>query len=155
MTSARTPLLITLAAASLLLVGCTPAVPTVDSPDAPDAESTAPTGATDEAGEDDGPWQLTGDAVLKTAESAALDCAAPAPSDLAALGVDVWGDGPYSSDSLVCVAAVHAGIITADDGGEVLVTLLPGQDAYASSTANGITTTEYGAWGSSMELAAP
>lgn len=64
----------------------------------------------------------------------------------------VWGTEIYTNDSSVCSAAIHAGAITAEAGGVVLVTWLPGQDAYIGTTANGITTLDYGTWGGSMTV---
>jgi hypothetical protein len=57
----------------------------------------------------------------------------------------VWGDHRtgYTDDSGVCTAAVHAGAITIEEGGTVLIQMVPGQDSYPSSTANGITTLEW------------
>lgn len=49
----------------------------------------------------------------------------------------VWGSGPYTADSSVCRAALHAGLI-AETGGSVTVRLGDGCDYYAPSTANGI-----------------
>lgn len=57
---------------------------------------------------------------------------------------NVWGSGIYSDDSSVCTAAVHAGAISLESGGEVTIEVLPGQDAYVGSAQNGI---ESGAWG--------
>lgn len=64
----------------------------------------------------------------------------------------VWGTGPYSDDSAICSAAIHAGVI-GRDGGTVQVTIAPGQTSYGSSTANGITTSEWGSWGRSFSVA--
>ena len=47
---------------------------------------------------------------------------------------------------------MHAGLITVDDGGEVTFRLLPGQDSYSGSTANGVTSQDYGSWGDSFEF---
>lgn len=56
-----------------------------------------------------------------------------------------WGDHRtgYTDDSGVCTAAVHAGAITIEEGGTVLIQMVPGQDSYPSSSANGITTLEW------------
>lgn len=70
-------------------------------------------------------------------------------------GGSVWGAGVYSDDSAVCLAAVHAGVITAAEGGAVVVTIAPGQEAYPSTTANGVTTSEWGSWSRSFTVAAP
>lgn len=70
--------------------------------------------------------------------------------------IPIWGVGTYTDDSSVCVAAVHAGLITAADGGSVMVTISTGQDSYRSGVANGITSSSYGVWpGSFFFPAAP
>jgi len=79
-------------------------------------------------------------------QAAPVTCACAA--DQAASG-SVWGTGIYTTDSRVCRAAVHAGII-APGGGVVSVVPAPGQDSYFGSMANGITTSSYGPWGSSF-----
>lgn len=55
----------------------------------------------------------------------------------------VWGSGPYTADSPICVAAVHAGAI-GSGGGDVDVSVGPGLGSYKGSTKNGVTT---GSWG--------
>lgn len=66
----------------------------------------------------------------------------------------VWGSGPYTTDSRVCRAALHAGAIAAD-GGLIHVFPAPGEAAYRGSTANGVTSQDYGAWGGSFTVVAP
>ncbi len=66
---------------------------------------------------------------------------------------NVWGTGTYTDDSSICTAAVHDGLISAADGGEVQFRLVPGQESYAGSTANGITSKDYGSWGASFVFA--
>ena len=63
----------------------------------------------------------------------------------------VWGSGPYTADSNICVAARHAGAID-DKGGEVRAAGRPGQASYPASTANGITTSSWGSYGASFEI---
>lgn len=63
----------------------------------------------------------------------------------------VWGVNPYTGDSQVCAAARHAGVI-GPDGGVLSVLRRPGQSAYEGSTANGITTGSWGAYGESFEI---
>lgn len=58
----------------------------------------------------------------------------------------VWGDVIYTDDSSVCTAAVHAGLIDLADGGRVVIEIQPGLETYETSTANGVTTFEYGSW---------
>lgn len=63
----------------------------------------------------------------------------------------VWGSGPYTSDSAICVAARHAGVIGAQ-GGEVRVLARPGQDSYPGSIANGVQSSNWGRYGSSFDI---
>lgn len=55
---------------------------------------------------------------------------------------DVADTGVYTSDSAICVAAVHAGAITRA-GGQVTVVPAPAETTYSSSLRNGI---QSGAW---------
>jgi hypothetical protein len=57
----------------------------------------------------------------------------------------VWGTSPYSDDSAICVAAIHAGALTAA-GGVTTIAIVPGQEAYPSGSANGVSTSSWGAW---------
>ncbi len=56
----------------------------------------------------------------------------------------IWGSGPYTADTSVCTAGVHAGVITVADGGEVTITVSAGEDSYEGTTANGVTSAGYG-----------
>ena len=67
-----------------------------------------------------------------------------------ASAVGVWGTDIYTHDSSVCTAAVHAGLITFEDGGEVVIEMAPGQPSYLGTTANGVTTTSWGPWSRSF-----
>lgn len=58
----------------------------------------------------------------------------------------IYGTNIYTDDSPVCVAAVHAGLITAAAGGQVQIQIVPGQSSYAAATQNGVTSLAYGAW---------
>lgn len=62
----------------------------------------------------------------------------------------VWGSGPYTDDSSACTAAVHAGAITLEKGGEVTVEIRPGQDSYKGTAANGVTSSDYGSFDGSF-----
>jgi hypothetical protein len=80
-------------------------------------------------------------AAIPEAEAAAgfpCDCPAGATGG-------VWGSGIYTSDSNVCAAAIHAGAV-GPAGGKVTPKTTMGCPKYASSTANGITSTAYGPW---------
>ena len=62
----------------------------------------------------------------------------------------IWGTDVYTGDSSICVAAVHAGVITFARGGTVTVELRPGQSSYKGATRNGVTSTAYGNYASSF-----
>lgn len=63
----------------------------------------------------------------------------------------VSGSGPYTDDSSICAAAVHAGAIHAKDGGEVTIEIRPGQARYAGSDRNYVRSGDYeGTWDGSF-----
>ncbi|MGZ3456577.1 MAG: LCCL domain-containing protein, partial [Polyangiales bacterium] len=61
-------------------------------------------------------------------------------------GGSVWGSGPYTSDSSICRAAIHAGVITDDDGGKVTLKISAGEKSYTGSKKNGVKTEDYGSF---------
>ena len=63
-----------------------------------------------------------------------------------------YGTGVYTTDSGVCAAAAHAGVIDLAVGGTVTIHFLPGEDSYAGSTQNGIDCAAWGFWPSSFEV---
>ena len=64
----------------------------------------------------------------------------------------IWGTDVYTDDSSVCTAAVHAGAITIEDGGEVTIEMRPGEASYESTDRNGIESSSYPAWGGSFVI---
>jgi LCCL domain len=56
----------------------------------------------------------------------------------------VWGSGPYTDDSSVCTAAVHAGLITFAAGGAAKITVSHGQGSYRASLRHGVRTSNFG-----------
>lgn len=64
----------------------------------------------------------------------------------------VWGSGPYTDDSDVGTAAVHAGLLQPSEEGAIAVIQLPGRDSYDGSTKHGVTTRSYGRWSGSIRL---
>jgi len=60
----------------------------------------------------------------------------------------IWGSNPYTGDSRMAYAAVHAGAIDMDGGVFYIKTGGPDSGFYAS-TANDVTTNEYGDYSSS------
>ncbi|HCP82411.1 MAG TPA: hypothetical protein DIT67_12840 [Octadecabacter sp.] len=61
----------------------------------------------------------------------------------------VWGYGPYTADSDICSAARHAGYIDGD-GGDVTVLRLQGLQRYLGGESNGINTSDWQAYSSSI-----
>jgi hypothetical protein len=57
-----------------------------------------------------------------------------------------WGTDLYTHDSSVCSAAVHAGRVTVDDGGEVTFEMRAGAAGYIGSTRRGVTSLSTGSW---------
>ncbi|MGE4453506.1 MAG: LCCL domain-containing protein [Sphaerochaeta sp.] len=55
----------------------------------------------------------------------------------------IWGSGPYSSDSPIGTAAVHAGLITFQEGGVVTIEFLEEAPSFDQSTQNGVTSEEF------------
>jgi hypothetical protein len=62
----------------------------------------------------------------------------------------VWGSDIYTADSSICSAAVHAGLITFEQGGTVTLEVRPGRSVYGSTNRNGIATGAYGSYSSSF-----
>jgi hypothetical protein len=58
----------------------------------------------------------------------------------------IYGTDTYTDDSFVCVAAVHAGLITIPAGGVVTIELTPGLESYAGSVRNGVESSSWGSW---------
>ena len=64
----------------------------------------------------------------------------------------LWGTDPYTDDSSICTAGVHAGSITVVEGGSVEIIIAPGQEEYEGSTENGVTSRPYGPWDGSFRI---
>ncbi|MEO0532451.1 MAG: LCCL domain-containing protein [Cyanobacteria bacterium P01_A01_bin.123] len=58
----------------------------------------------------------------------------------------VWGTGTYTDDSSICSAAVHAGLIDTEQGGNVMIEIAQGEIAYEGTSQHGITSSEWGRW---------
>ncbi|MCC6227235.1 MAG: hypothetical protein IT195_12635 [Microthrixaceae bacterium] len=106
----------------------------------------APPGSVD-YGEDSQSWGRTvaaeqGDAGTRIT----IECSAGGQAG------NVWGSGPYTADSSICTAALHSGVIDLAEGGSVTVEVAPGADSYEGSTANGVTTGDYGKYDRSFVI---
>ena len=146
-----------LIASALLLGGA--ACGSSDSSDGGDAEEgSTEEGSTEEDGADedgadetaeDVTWDLDASQFQgDDGKSVAYDC-----SEDGTIG-SVWGTGTYTDDSSVCTAAVHAGLISIDDGGRVVIEIAPGEDSYEGSEANGVTSLDYDSWPGSFTFPA-
>jgi hypothetical protein len=60
------------------------------------------------------------------------------------VGGAVWGSDPYTLDSTLAVAAVHAGALKSGETGFVNVSILGPQNSFEGSTRNGVTTSSWG-----------
>jgi hypothetical protein len=69
----------------------------------------------------------------------------------AAASGSVWGSGPYTGDSAICRAAVHAGAI-GGEGGMVRVRVTAGRDGYSASARNGVGANSWGSYAKSFEF---
>ncbi|WP_330186125.1 Hsp70 family protein [Dactylosporangium sp. AC04546] len=66
--------------------------------------------------------------------------------------ITVWGSGPYTTDSSVCTAAVHAGQITLAAGGHVVIEISAGASSYEGSLQHDISTQGYDSYPSSFDF---
>lgn len=66
----------------------------------------------------------------------------------------VWGSGPYTADSNICTAALHAGAIGLD-GGDVVAMAAGPQDSFTGSEVNGIVTRDWGSYPESFVFDMP
>lgn len=55
----------------------------------------------------------------------------------------VWGSGPYTRDSLLGAAAVHAGLLKPGETKVLRMTVVPPLPSYTGTVRNGITTSDY------------
>ena len=64
----------------------------------------------------------------------------------------VWGTGIYTTDCSIAAAAVHAGMISPEQGGIVTIEIMPGQNSYKGSLRNGVSSSSWGSFGSSFRF---
>lgn len=62
----------------------------------------------------------------------------------------VYGSGPYTDNSSVCNAGVHAGRITFAGGGDVVIEIRAGAASYAASNLHGVNASAFGAYAGSF-----
>lgn len=80
--------------------------------------------------------------------TANTQCACPA----GAASGSLWGTGIYTADSSICAAALHGGAIS-PNGGNISVFLSGRLEAFAGSSQNGVTSSEWGAYDRSFTVA--
>ncbi|OKH14158.1 LCCL domain-containing protein [[Limnothrix rosea] IAM M-220] len=64
----------------------------------------------------------------------------------------VWGTDIYTDGSSICAAAVHAGHLDAQSGGNITLELMGSQNYYEGSDRHGIETNSYGSWSGSFRF---
>ena len=74
------------------------------------------------------------------------------PADCDPKAASVWGSGWYTSDSAICLAAIHSGAVKASKGGKVSVKAKKGLKKYLGTKANGVTTFDYGSYDGSFSV---
>src|SRR5437763_14142463 len=96
------------------------------------------------------PWEANADSLNgKDGETMTLACSPNGTLH------NVWGSDIYTSDSSICTAAVHSGLITLQQGGTVTIEMRAGRSLYGASERNGVTSSEYGSWDSSFVFKTP
>jgi hypothetical protein len=65
----------------------------------------------------------------------------------------LWGTDVYTGDSAIAVAAVHAGVAKAGESAIVKVTVEHPLPRYAGSVQNGVTSQDFGPYGTAYRLA--
>lgn len=63
----------------------------------------------------------------------------------------VWGTDVYSDDSAVCLAGVHAGLIT-NEGGDFIIEIEGPTAGFIGSTRNGVASHTFGSWPGSFRV---
>lgn len=58
----------------------------------------------------------------------------------------IWGDGVYTSDSVLATAAVHAGLLQPGESGVVSVEVVEGPSSYEGVERNGVVSRSYAHW---------
>ena len=66
----------------------------------------------------------------------------------------LWGTDVYTGDSAIGVAAVHAGLVKVGDTAILKVAVVKPLPQYQGSTRNGVTSHDFGPYGTAYRLAA-
>jgi hypothetical protein len=66
----------------------------------------------------------------------------------------LWGTDVYTGDSTLAVAAVHAGLVKPGDSAVIKVTVVAPLTQYQGCARNGVTSHDFGRYGSAYRLSA-
>lgn len=66
----------------------------------------------------------------------------------------VWGTDVYTGDSALAVAAVHAGLVKPEEAAIVKVAVVAPPPQFKGATRNGVTTHDFGRYGTAYRLSA-
>lgn len=69
-----------------------------------------------------------------------------------AVNGSLWGTDVYTADSVLAVAAVHAGVLRAGQTGTVKVKVIAPPPAFQSSARNGVTSAAYGVYSGAYQI---
>jgi hypothetical protein len=64
----------------------------------------------------------------------------------------IWGTDIYTGDSVLAVAAVHAGVVTVGETKVVKVTVVTALQQYQGSSRNGINSHDFGPYGTAYRV---
>jgi hypothetical protein len=64
----------------------------------------------------------------------------------------IWGTDVYTGDSVLATAAVHAGVVAAGETAVVRVTVMPPLAQYQGSVRHGVSSNEYGRFGTAYRV---
>lgn len=64
----------------------------------------------------------------------------------------VWGTDVFTADSSVCVAALHSGLVTREQGGVVQIAMIAGASRYQGTIRNSVTSRNFGQYQASFSF---
>ncbi len=64
----------------------------------------------------------------------------------------VWGSGPYTLDSNLRSAAIHAGVLPREGSGIVRVVCVKSPGSFSGSSRNGVSSSSYGSYGKAFQI---
>jgi len=67
-------------------------------------------------------------------------------------GGAVWGTDVYTDDSAISMSAVHAGVLTNGQRGDVFIQMVGPRSSYTGTNRNGVRTHNYGSWPGSYQF---